>query len=113
MKNEKTGNKEVKVEVVKRLNINYLEFIKALKNSKISLEDSNKDKIKSLYSSIVKLRFTNLERVNKRVNRKEISKELLSELKSRNISLEEFRAMGEKVVSLSSKKVRNYLSIEK
>jgi hypothetical protein len=115
MRKMEIKNKEVKkveVKSIKRLNINYIDFIKELKNRKLVLENSNLDSIKSLYSSLVKLRFSNIERVNSRINRCELNKELVEELKERNMEIKEFREIGDKLINLSSEKIRNYRSIE-
>ena len=101
-----------KISKVKRLNINFIDFIKELKENKVSIEKVNKSKIESIYNSGVKLRFSNIERVFKRSNRKELNKELLKELKSRNISLEEFKKYGDNLINISNEKKLNYLSIE-
>lgn len=91
-----------------KLNVSYLEFIKKIKEEKISLE--NKEEIVKVYGEIVKLRFSNNERVFKRVLREENKEKLERELKRMSISKKEFLEMGEKVKEMSKEsKLSNYL----
>ena len=91
-----------------KLNINYLSFIVELKNSKLNIDSKNKEKIKSLYSEIVDLKFSNIKRVNKRNNLKEINSKLDIKLKELNISKEEYKNICEKVISIDNSSNSRY-----
>ena len=103
--------KEIKKEV--KLNINYLRFIKELRDSKISIEKSNKEKIESLYSEIVDLRFNNIKRVDFRVKREEIKEELKEVLRNMGVKESEFKDISKKLRDLSKKNLENSYIVKK
>ena len=107
----KSNKGVVKSSKLIRLNINYLNFINEIKDKNLVVDNKNKDNIIKLYENIVNLRFNNIERVNKRLSRKELNNLLVNELKERKINLEEIKLIGENLISLNNKK-RNYLSLE-
>lgn len=118
MEKLKMENKEVKEEVkesknlnlVKRLNLSYIDFLVELKEKKVIVDKSNKENIINIYGRIVKLRFNNIGRIDFRVKRSELNKELMGVLESRNMSFKEFNKLSEKVVSLRKKNI-NYLEV--
>ena len=106
MENKKV-NKEVK------LNINYLRFIKELKDSKIEVDSKNKEKIVELYNEIVELRFNNIKRVDSRVKRVDLDSLRVSKLKEMGVSEIEFKKISKNLRDLSRDKVSEYVSILK
>jgi len=101
-------NKVVKKKEIK-LNVSYLLFIKDLINSKLEIGEKNKSEIENKYSEIVNLRFNNIKRVDKRVNRKENIIKLNSFLEKEKIDKKLFREVSKKVVEISNKRVSNYI----
>ena len=103
-------NKNIVVKSEKKLNINYGEFIKELKESSLDIKVENKDSIIKLYNEIVNLKFNNIKRVDFRVKREENKDKLSNELKRLKVSKEEFNKLSGEVVSLSKEiKVSNYI----
>jgi len=94
------------------LNINYLDFIKRVRDSKLSIELSNREKIVELYNEIVELRFNNLKRVDSRVKREELKEVLSKKLKEIGVSKEEFERVSKSVRDLVKKKGENYIKVE-
>lgn len=99
---EKINKKEYKV------NINYLELVKELLNSKIEVSKANKELIEKKYNEIVNLKFSNLNRVSYRNNRKEViekrNKYLLSELK---VSEKDYNRVDKKLNIVSKERLVN------
>ena len=107
---EKKESKEVVKSKEMRINIDYINFIEIVKNENL-LNKSKEDLINS-YENIVKLRSSNIKRVDFRSKRKELSKVLEIVLKEREISLKEFEKISNKVVSKILEKESNYLKVE-
>ena len=103
-------NKEVRKERVIKLNINYLDLIKELSLKKELL--NNKEKVINLYENKLNLVFNNIERVNKRVNRKELNSLKLNYLKEINLKEEDFKLISKKLLDFNSKRDNNFLSIK-
>lgn len=92
-----------------RLNINYIDFIKEVKERKLK----NKEDIIKLYGEVVNLRFNNIFKIDFRSKRKELSKVLVEVLRERNLSIEDFNRISKEVLSLRKEDKRsNYLSIK-
>jgi hypothetical protein len=93
-----------------RLNINYIDFIKEVKERKLK----NKEDIIKLYGEVVNLRFNNIFKIDFRSKRLELRKILVEVLKEKNLSLDEYFKISKEIVSLSmrNKRESNYLSIE-
>ena len=101
-------NKVVKSE--KKLNINYLVFIKKLVESKLEVKEVNKEKIIELYKEVVNKRFSNIKRVDNRVKREEIKDKFNSKILDLNLNEKDFNKVSEKVVLLSKEvKINNYI----
>jgi len=96
------------VESEKKINLNYINFIGELINSKILINEKNKDNIIKLYSEKVNLRFSNLSRVNNRILRKEVSEKLNIVLEKNKIEKKEYIKVCEKVKDLSKLRSNNY-----
>ena len=96
------------VESEKKINLNYIIFIGELINSKILINEKNKDNIIKLYSEKVNLRFSNLSRVNNRILRKEVSEKLNIVLEKNKIEKKEYIKVCEKVKDLSKLRSNNY-----
>jgi hypothetical protein len=115
-KENKTQKTETKTESktdkdVKKLNLSFLEFIQKVREQPELL--SNKENLQTAYFDATTLRFSNIQRVYKRVVRPVLSSDLLSELKAKNIELQDFLETSQKVVKLSrAKKESNYKTIE-
>ena len=106
-------NKEIKEKSIKKeykINMRFINFIEELKNSKMSIEEKNKEKIEDLYKDLVNLRFSNLERVFKRVLRKELKEIVENILKEKDLSLEEFKNMGVKILEFNKER-SNYIKV--
>jgi len=104
MKEVKKVSKEI------RMNVNFLNFIEKVKVEK--LESVNKEKLESVYESEMGLVFNNVKRVYSRVKRSLLNEVLVSELKKRNMSKEEFLRIGDKLVSGSKERNNNYVSVK-
>ena len=97
----------MKVSKVIKLNINYVRFIGDLIKSKIE----SKNKIVEKYEEDLKLRFNNIERVDKRNKRKELKEVLNKVLIEEKISLEDYESKCEKVIEFSKVRNNNYLEV--
>ena len=112
----KKGNMEVK-EVVEvkdikkiKISVNYLDFVNKVIVEK--LENLNSEKLRELYSDIVKLKFSNIERVSNRCLREKLSGILEVELKSRNIDFKEYKRINDVLVNkIKEDKKGNYISL--
>jgi len=104
----KEVSKEVKKEM--RINIDYINFIEVVIKEK--LEKSNKEVLIKKYREIVKLRENNIKRVDNRNKRKELKNILEVVLKEREISLNEYNKVSEKVVNKIKEGESNYLKVE-
>ena len=100
--------KEVKKEFL--INLDYIEFIKSLIDSKIEVATGNKEEIEKRYQRIVKLKFNNSKRVSMRIKREEVKEKLATQLKKLNIEVKTFLEVDKKVMGVSNKGVMsNYL----
>ena len=108
MEKNKMEKKNKVVESEKKINLNYIIFIGELINSKILINEKNKDNIIKLYSEKVNLRFSNLSRVNNRILRKEVSEKLNIVLEKNKIEKKEYIKVCEKVKDLSRLRSNNY-----
>jgi len=80
----------------KSLNTNFLDFIKTVKERNLS--GVKGDKLKAVYSEWVKLKPTNIERVFSRTLRVELKTALTQELKKRDLEIQQFKIISEKVI---------------
>lgn len=85
-----------------KLNVRYVDFIAKLRQEKIEIGDGNKTKIVTLYNETVGLRPTNVKRVNARNLREEVSTPLKLVLTQKKMTHEEYKEIGNKVVSIIS-----------
>lgn len=92
----------------KKINIDYILFIKRLIDNNIVVGEKNKDKIIKFYKEVVNLKFNNLERVGRRVNRIEIVDKKREILKNEKIEEKEFNKISNKVILLSRIRKNNY-----
>jgi len=97
--------KSIKKEI--RMNVNFLDFIKKV----IEEKKEELNNLGSMYEEEMGLNYSNCERVINRVNRKELREIRNSELKKRNIEIEKFESLSEKIKKGSKKKSDNYLSV--
>jgi len=110
MSKEKIKNLEIKKDKEMRININYINFINIVKREK--LEDLKGDKLEDKYKEIVNLRSSNIKRVDFRNKRKELKGVLISLLKERNLSLEDYNKVSEKVINKLSNNKSNYIRVK-
>ena len=103
-------NKSIRKERVIKLNINYLDLIKELSLKKELL--NNKEKVINLYEEKLNLVFNNIERVNKRVNRRELNNLKKDYLKEINLEEKDFKLISEKLLDFNKKRNNNFLSIK-
>ena len=97
-------------EKIIKLNISYVDFIISLINDKVKIE--NKEMIKNKYENSLKLRYSNVKRVNDRCNkRKELKVVLNNYLEKKNIKVNDYLKVSEKVVLLSSDRKNNLFSV--
>jgi len=112
MENKNLEEKEVKevkkVDSEKKINLNYIEFIKNLIIEKVVVDSKNKELVEKKYKEIVDLRFNNIKRVSKRIDRKEISGRKILVLSNMGVSEKEYNRVNKLVMELSSEKKRNY-----
>ena len=99
--------KSVKKEI--RMNVNFLDFVKKVIDEK--KESLDVESLSVEYENFMSLNYSNCERVINRVNRKELREIRNSELKKRNIEIEKFESLSEKIKKGSKKKSDNYLSV--
>jgi len=103
--------KEVKEKKSIKLNISFINFIEKVKIEK--LEKVNKEKLEEIYLDIVNLRSSNIDRVYNRVMRKELKEILSNELKERELSLEEFKKIGDSIVNkFKENKKSKFIKVE-
>ena len=111
MENKKMENKkEVRKERVIKLNINYLDLIKDISLNKEIL--NNKEKVIIKYENSLNLVFNNIERVNNRVNRKELKEVKENYLKEINLSNLDFNNISKKLLDFNKKRNNNFISIK-
>ena len=111
MNKEKNISKVSKVSKIK-LNVNFVCFIeKVIKEKLMSV---NKEKLREIYLSDVRVKsYRNILRVSDRVMRDKLREILMSVLKEKNISFEEFENISKKVSEkIVERKVSNYISLE-
>ncbi len=104
---EKKENKGIVKSKEIRLNIDYVNFISSVILEK--MED--KRLIEEKYNNMVGLRWNNIERVNKRVNRKGFESNIKNMLKEKGVSYMEFRDKCKVIVDKEKEGNKNYLSI--
>ena len=106
-----TKKTEVKKERVCKINISYINFIAKVKAEK--LQESNAESLVALYIEEVKLRPTNIKRVDFRNKRAEVKETLATLLKERDISTKEYTKLTNLVVDkISKSKNSNYLTVK-
>lgn len=103
---------EVKEKRSFKVNLNFINFINELINSKIDINKNNKLDIEKKYKELVNLKFNNMSKISSRNNRKEVIKGVNSYLSSKNIDLNKYKEIEKKVVNISKKRVSNYMRIE-
>jgi len=101
---KKTTQKEI------RMNVNFLDLVKKIKTEK--LEAVNKEKLAEIYEQEMGLTFSNIERVTKRTQRKELNQVLSVLLKERDLALPEFQRITKILVDASKEKKNNYVSVK-
>ena len=104
------NKKEVRKERVIKLNINYLDLIKDISLNKEIL--NNKEKVIIKYENSLNLVFNNIERVNNRVNRKELKEVKENYLKEINLSNLDFNNISKKLLDFNKKRNNNFISIK-
>ncbi len=106
MSNEKKKISKVKVE--KKINLNYLEFVSFLLKEKKGVNEKNKEYIKKEYENRVNLRWSNMCRVVKRVEREEVREKLRSILNEYKINEKELIKVNKELILISKKRSNNY-----
>jgi hypothetical protein len=106
---ERDRDSERNIEKFRELNLSYIDFIKYIIDSKIE----DKENIKREYENRVSLVFENIKRVDNRVKREVLRESLKNELVKREIEIEKFMEISNKIVRMSnkSKENSNYLVV--
>ena len=88
----------------KKLNVSYIQFLAALKQSRTAIVPGNRASIAAQYEAKTELRFTNLSRVSTRVQREELGSQLNVALRENKLTLPEFQKLDESVRAIISVK---------
>lgn len=101
--------KERDIEKKRELNLSYIDFIKYIEDSKIV----DKENIKREYENRVNLVFENIKRVDNRVKREVLRESLISELVKRDMEIDKFMEISNRIIKMSNKKSgnSNYLEV--
>jgi len=105
---KKSQKKEIRKVAEKKINIDYILFIKKLINSKIEVTQKNKESIERIYKEVVNLKFNNLPRVANRIDRKEIKSKKTEILAKNKLSEKDYNSINQLVILLSKQKKNNY-----
>ena len=114
-KTQKTNTKKTPTTSAKKvkLNINYIDFIAKVITEK--LQKASKEKLRDLYLNTVRVKsYSNIKRVNKRVQRDSLKSLLTQELQKRKIDPKEFYKTCDSIVVKISERghSNNYIELE-
>lgn len=106
----KTEAKKVSVAKIRRLNIDFVDFVIEARSLKIT---ADKEKMIERYETYCGLAPSNIPRVASRVMRKELLPALKAHLAEKKVELKDFEAATEKVVEvMSERRNSNYQTIQ-